>query len=115
MLAKDKEHGVCPLTCGMILMRLWGGCCLDADTRALACKECGKLQICAGLKVGIEGNVHAVCAIWPESSRWTHDCRKGIEQSNLFKQFVAIEQVLTTQETEEVASTQEVPEEEEEE
>ena len=42
--------------------------------------ECGNAQLCAGLPSGIEANLHAVSAIWPESAGWTQD--DGIEDES---------------------------------
>ena len=73
MLAADKKPGVRPLACGVIYMRLWGRCCLAAETRDLARDTCGNLQTCAGLQAGIEGNIHAMRAVFPASNGWTTD------------------------------------------
>ncbi|KAL7526156.1 hypothetical protein ACHAXR_001349 [Thalassiosira sp. AJA248-18] len=62
-LPADKRPGVCPLGCGEIWMRViaafqeWSHDCMWH----------------AGLKSGIEANLHAVRAIWPQSAGWTHD------------------------------------------
>ncbi len=79
MLKKYKEPGIRPPLCGTIFIRLWGGCCLDADTDALARDTWGKLQMGAGLKAGIKGNIHSVHVIWMESAAWTQDCNKDVE------------------------------------
>lgn len=68
MLAVHKLHGVRPVPCGKIYMSLWGRCNLASETRNLARDTCVNIQVCAGLKAGIEGIVHLLLAIWPESA-----------------------------------------------
>ena len=72
MLAADKKPGVRPLACGEIWMRLWADC-LNTETKVGATTACGNVNLCAGLRAGIEGNLHAVRAIWPQSAGWEHD------------------------------------------
>ena len=36
---------------------------------------CGNVNLCAGLRAGIEGNLHAVRAIWLQSAGW--ECNGG--------------------------------------
>jgi hypothetical protein len=62
MLAGDKKPGVRPLACGEIWMRLWADC-LNSETKVGATTACGKVNLCAGLRAGIEGNLHAVRAV----------------------------------------------------
>ena len=88
MMAADKKPGVRPLACGEIYMRLWGRCNLAAETRNLARDACGNIQACAGLKAGIEGMIHSVRAIWPESAGWTFDQGADAEPANLFQQLL---------------------------
>ena len=38
-----------------------------------ATTACGNTQLCAGTRAGIEGTLHAVRAIWPQSSGWMID------------------------------------------
>ena len=38
-----------------------------------ATTACGNTQLCAGTHAGIKGNLHAVCAIWRQSSGWMID------------------------------------------
>ena len=64
MLAADKS----PLACGEIWMRLWADC-LNTETKVGATTACGNVNLCACLRAGIEGNLHAVRAIWPQSRR----------------------------------------------
>ena len=71
-LAADKLPGVRGLACGEIWMRLISQCNLD-KTKGVATVECENVQLCAGLKAGIEGNLHAVRAVWPESAGWERD------------------------------------------
>ena len=89
MLAADKDPGVRPLCCGEIWMRLIGRCVLAAEARELARDACGNVQLCAGLPSGIEGNLHAVRAVWPESAGWNFD--EGAESAtgnDMFEQLV---------------------------
>jgi len=72
MLAADKKPGVHPLACGEIWMRLWADC-LNTETKVGATTACGNVNLCAGLRAGIEGNLHAVWAIWPRSAGWERD------------------------------------------
>ena len=71
ILAADKEPGVRPLACGCIWMRLMAGVVIDSGLKVQARDECGNVQLCAGLGAGIEGNLHAVTRIFPESAGWT--------------------------------------------
>ena len=67
MLTADKKPGVHPLVCGEIWMRLWADC-LNTETKVGATTACGNVNLCAGLRAGIEGNLHAVWAVWPQSA-----------------------------------------------
>jgi hypothetical protein len=62
MLASDKNPGVRPLACGEIWMRLWADC-LNSETMVGNTTACGNVNLCAGLRAGIEGNLHAVRAV----------------------------------------------------
>ena len=66
-LAADKRPGIRPLGCGETWMRLIANC-NHMQTRELATVACGNTQLCAGLRSGIEANLHAVRAIWPHSA-----------------------------------------------
>ena len=85
MLAKDKQPGVRPLACGVIYMRLWARCNLAAEVKDMACDACGIKNSCAGLQSGIEGNVHAVRAIWPESAGWEFDRGTSEQPTDMFQ------------------------------
>ena len=76
-LAGNKKPGVRPIGCGEIFMRLFADCDHD-QSKGGATVECGNTQLCAGLPSGIEANLHAVRAIWPQSAGWTHD--NGVEE-----------------------------------
>jgi hypothetical protein len=71
-VALDKRPGVWPLKVGEVWMRLWSDCS-HMKTKAAATNACGNTQLCAGLRSGIEANLHAVQAIWPQSAGWTKD------------------------------------------
>ena len=71
-VALDKCPGVRPLGIGEVWMRLWSDCC-HMKTKAAATTACGNTQLCAGLRSGIEANLHAVRAIWPQSAGWTKE------------------------------------------
>ena len=47
--------------------------CNNDHSRTQATIVCANTQLCAGLGAGIEGNPHAVQAIWPQSTGWTHN------------------------------------------
>jgi len=87
---KDKELEVCPLACGVIYVRLWARCCLQADVKDMARDACGVKNSCAGFQSGIEDNVHAVRAIWPKSAGWEFDrCTEAKQPSaNIFQQLL---------------------------
>ena len=53
-------------------MRLWSDCS-HTKSKVEATNACGITQLCAGLWSGIEANLHAVQAIWPQSAGWTAD------------------------------------------
>ena len=63
-VALDKSPGVRPLGIGESWMRLWSDCS-HTKTKVAATNACGNTQLCAGLRSGIEANLHAVRAIWP--------------------------------------------------
>ena len=71
-VALDKCPGVRPLGIGEVWMRLWSDCS-HMKTKVAATNACGNTQLCAGLRSGIEANLHAVRAIWPQSAGWTED------------------------------------------
>jgi len=58
MLVADKKPGVRPLACGEIWMRLWADC-LNTETKVGATTACGNVNLCAGLRAGIEGNIRS--------------------------------------------------------
>ena len=74
LLAADKKPGVHPLVCGKTWMRLWADC-LNTETKVGATTVCGNVNLCAGLRAGIEGNLHAVRVVWPQSAGW--ECNGG--------------------------------------
>ena len=82
-LAGNKKPGVRPIGCGEIFMRLFADCDHD-QSKGGATVECGNTQLCAGLPSGIEANLHAVRAIWPQSAGWTHD--NGVEEDERNKE-----------------------------
>jgi hypothetical protein len=69
-LAADKRPGIRPLGCGETWMCLIANC-NHMQTWELATVACGNTQLCAGLRSGIEANLHAVRAIWPHSAGWS--------------------------------------------
>ena len=72
LAASKQPSGVRPLECRETWMRLVAGCNND-QSRGQATIACGNAQLCAGLRSGIEGNLHAVRGVWPQSAGWTHD------------------------------------------
>jgi len=71
-LPADKMPGVRPILAGEIWMRLISDV-IHQQVKHTATQECGNVNLCAGLSAGIEGNLHAVRAIWPQSAGWTQD------------------------------------------
>ena len=71
-LAADKRPGVRLLGCGETWMRLIANC-NHMQSKDLAMVACGNTQLCVGLRSGIESNLHAVRAIWPQSAGWAED------------------------------------------
>ena len=72
VLPADKKPGVRPLIVGEIMMRLISVCIIE-QVGPQATTACGNTQPCAGTRAGIKGNLHAVRAIWPQSSGWIID------------------------------------------
>ncbi len=61
-VALNKTSGVCLLGIGKCWMRLWSDCSYT-KSRVEATNACGNSQLCAGLRSGIEANLHAIRAI----------------------------------------------------
>jgi hypothetical protein len=81
IVALDKSLGVQPLGVGEVWMRLWSDCS-HMKTKAVATSACGNTQLCAGLHSGIKANLHAVWAIWPQSTGWIKDKATEEEEDN---------------------------------
>jgi hypothetical protein len=65
LVALDKEPGVRPVSIGEIFRRLFAKAILLVVGRE-ATSACDNLNLCAGLKAGIEGAVHALRDAWEE-------------------------------------------------
>ena len=50
-----------------------GSDCSHTKTKVEVTNSCGSLQLCVGLQFGIEANLHAIRAIWPQSAGGTQD------------------------------------------
>jgi hypothetical protein len=72
LVALNKEPGVRPVGIGDIFMRLWSGC-VHAATKPEATNQCAEVQLCCGLRSGIEANLHAVRHVFPQSNGWQDD------------------------------------------
>jgi hypothetical protein len=68
----DKSPGVRPLGVGEVWMRHWSDCS-HMKTKAATTSACRNTQLYVGLQSGIEANLHAVWAIWPQLAGWTKD------------------------------------------
>jgi len=66
-VALDKMPGIRPIGIGEIFRRLIAKCVLEA-AGPQATSACGSDQLCAGLKLGCEGGIHAMSALWDELS-----------------------------------------------
>ena len=64
-LPADKLPGVRPLCPGKGWMRLISKCVME-QVKTQATAVCGNVQLCGGMKCGIEANLHALRAIWPQ-------------------------------------------------
>ena len=53
-------------------MRLISKCVME-QTKNQATAACGNVQLCGGTKCGIEANLHALRAIWPQCAGWLYD------------------------------------------
>lgn len=67
-LALDKMPGVCPLGIGDILRRLIATCVLRVMVDQ-AVGACGTDNLCSGLKLGCEGGIHSMSALWDDLSK----------------------------------------------
>jgi hypothetical protein len=72
LVALDKQPGVRPVGIGDIFMRLWSQC-VNAATKPEATNQCAEVQLCCGLRSGIEANLHAVRQVFPQSNGWQND------------------------------------------
>ena len=66
LMALDKCSGIWPIRIGEIWCRLLAKCVLKV-AGAKAKDACGNAHLCAGFKTGIEGAVHAACALFTET------------------------------------------------
>ena len=64
LVALNKEPGVRPVGIGDIFMRLWSHC-VHTATKPEATSQCAEVQLCCGLRSGIEANLHAVRHVFP--------------------------------------------------
>ena len=80
-LPAEKDPGVRPLVCGEVWMRLICGV-VKRETRDQATEACGSDQLCAGLKCGIEGALHAALAFWPQSAGWEEAQNRAAEEED---------------------------------
>ena len=67
LVALDKRPGVRPLGIGEIYRRLMAKCVLHTVGHQ-ATEACGNLNLCAGLRAGMEGALHAVNFEWIKQS-----------------------------------------------
>ncbi|KAL7540686.1 hypothetical protein ACHAWF_006753 [Thalassiosira exigua] len=86
MLAADKDPGIGPLLCREAWMRVILKCVLYGECKELARKTCGNVQLCTGLEAGIEGNLHAVRAVWPEPAGWQYNSGTAEDPINVICQ-----------------------------
>ena len=70
-----------PLAAGKSMMRLISSCNITQTGRH-ATTTCGNTHLCAGTRAGIEGNLHAVRAIWPQLSGWTIEGDGSLVEEN---------------------------------
>ena len=56
------------------------------QTENQATIPCGNTQLCAGTRAGIEGNLHAIRAIWTQLSGWTIDDNGSLAEDKLLTQ-----------------------------
>ena len=82
ILLEDKKSGVRKLADGESLMRLISAC-NTAHPGSQATVACSNIPLCAGTRTGIEGNLHAVRAIWPQLSGWTIDDNGSLVEDKL--------------------------------
>ena len=67
LIALDKKLGVCPVCVGETWRQIFAKCVIKV-TWPEANHACKDGQICAGLKVGIDGAVHRVQYVWDSNS-----------------------------------------------
>ncbi len=79
LFAGNKQPGVRPVCCGEIFRRYWCKV-LIRNTGFQAMEECGALQLCAGLPVGLEGAVHAMRKAMP-TDNWESETPPPDSQS----------------------------------
>jgi hypothetical protein len=66
LVALDKQPGTRPVGIGEVYRRLMAKCVLSC-VGSWATHACGNLNLCAGLKSGVEGAVHAVRTKWEKN------------------------------------------------
>ena len=81
-LGKDPI-GIRPVGIGDIFRRAAAKCVLVV-AGPLATTECRSDQLCAGLKAGVDGTVHAVSAVWAEMDQDEQNGFLVIDAENAF-------------------------------
>ena len=77
----DKTPGVRPILAGEIWMRLISDV-IHEKSKNTATIQCGNINLCTGLPAGIEGSLHAVQKIWPQSAGWTLDDDEEVQNTD---------------------------------
>ena len=93
-VALDKMPGIRPIGIGDIIRRFIAKCVLLV-AGLQATDACGSDQLCAGLKLGCEGAVHGINALWNDLSAGERHGFLLIDADNGFNEFSRIQMLWT--------------------